>query len=80
MEQLEKIVSAMESGEVGIEESVARYEEAMKLARYCREILDRAEQRIRAIRTGADGKAELADFEPPPPSESPSSADDETRA
>ena len=44
MQRLDAIVAAMESGEIGIEESIARYEEAMALAAHCRQILDSAEQ------------------------------------
>ena len=47
--RLESIVTAMESGEIGIEESIARYEEAMALAAHCRQILDAAELRIQQI-------------------------------
>ena len=40
MKRLDAIVAAMESGEIGIEESLAKYEEAMQLAARCRQILD----------------------------------------
>lgn len=65
MEQLDTIVEAMEAGEIGVEESIARYEEAMKLAAHCRKILDQAEQRIQTIQLDAAGKPEATPFEPP---------------
>jgi exodeoxyribonuclease VII small subunit len=67
MQRLDAIVEAMESGEIGIEESIARYEEATQLARHCRQILDEAEQRIRKIQLDASGQPRIEPFEPPTP-------------
>jgi exodeoxyribonuclease VII small subunit len=64
MERLDAIVEAMEAGEIGVEESIAKYEEAMKLAAHCRKILDEAEQRIQKIQLDAAGKIEATPFEP----------------
>ena len=69
MERLDAIVEAMESGEIGIEDSVSKYEEAMQLASHCREILDQSEQRIRQIQIDSAGKPKTEPFEPPPPAE-----------
>jgi exodeoxyribonuclease VII small subunit len=65
MQRLDAIVSALESGEIGIEDSIAKYEEAMNLAAQCRQILDEAEQRIQQIQINAAGKPEAVPFEPP---------------
>jgi exodeoxyribonuclease VII small subunit len=67
MQRLDAIVAAMESGEIGVEESIAKYEEAMRLAAHCRQILDQAEQRIQKIQLDAAGKPQLSPFEPPAP-------------
>ena len=64
MERLDAIVEAMESGQIGIEESIAKYEEAMRLAADCREILDEAEQRIKKIQQDAAGRLRSEPFEP----------------
>lgn len=78
MQRLDAIVAAMESGEIGVEESIEKYEEAMALAAHCRQILDQAEQRIQKIQLDAAGKPLLTPFEPPP--EAPAGEDeDETR-
>lgn len=61
--RLERIIESLESGEVGIDESLAGYEEAMKLVAHCRKTLDEAEQRIRVIQTNAAGDIEAAPFE-----------------
>jgi len=47
--QLEAIVQAIESGQIGLEESLAKYEQGMKLVSHCRGILDRAEKRIELL-------------------------------
>jgi exodeoxyribonuclease VII small subunit len=65
MQRLDQIVAAMESGEIGIEESIAKYEEAMTLAAHCRAILDDAEQRISKIQLDARGQPQVTPFEPP---------------
>ena len=65
MQRLDAIVEAMESGEIGIEESISKYEEAMKLAAHCRQILDQAEQRIKKIQLDAAGNLRAEPFEPP---------------
>lgn len=62
LSRLDEIVQAMESGAIGIEESIARYEEAMGLAAMCRGILDEAEQRIAKIQLDASGQPQLTPF------------------
>lgn len=52
--KLEKIADAIESGKIGLEESITRYEEGMKLLAQCREILTTAEQRIIKLRPEGD--------------------------
>ena len=49
LEQLEKIVTEVESGEIGLEESISKYENGMKLIKSCRSILNKAEERIQII-------------------------------
>ena len=65
MHRLDAIVEAMEAGEIGIEESISKYEEAMELAAHCRRILDESEQRIKKIQLDAAGKLQTEPFEPP---------------
>ncbi|MBK8915451.1 MAG: exodeoxyribonuclease VII small subunit [Phycisphaerales bacterium] len=64
MKRLETIVEQMEAGEIGLEESVTRYEEAMKLAGHCRQVLDDAELRLQQIQADAGG-VRTAPFDPP---------------
>lgn len=65
LKRLDALVEAMEGGQIGLEESIARYEEAMQLAAHCRKILDEAELRIRRIQLQGDKPPQSAPFEPP---------------
>lgn len=65
MKRLDAIVDAMESGKIGIEEAIDRYEEAMALHAHCQAVLDQAELRIRKIQADASGKITATSFEPP---------------
>ncbi len=57
MERLESIVAQIESGEIGLEESMALYEEGIELTQRCKEILATAEQRVEALsRRTQEGK------------------------
>jgi exodeoxyribonuclease VII small subunit len=80
MQRLDAIVEAMESGEIGIEDSITRYEEAMELAAHCRRILEEAELRIKRIQQDAAGQIRAEAFEPPPtsPEEAEGDEEDET--
>ena len=53
--QLEQIVAAIESGQIGLEDSLAKYEQGMELVKRCRAILDRAEKRIEVLTETKDG-------------------------
>ena len=55
LEKLEKIVEQIESGQIGLEDSIARYEEGIKLVKQCREILDAAEKKIQLLAKGEGG-------------------------
>ena len=56
LKKLEKLTVEIERGEIGLEESIARYEEGMKLVAACRDILTRAEQRIQKLSPTAAGE------------------------
>jgi exodeoxyribonuclease VII small subunit len=49
LQSLEKIVSNMESGELGLEESLAQFEKGIKLARNCQDTLTNAEFRVEQL-------------------------------
>ncbi|MBX3436683.1 MAG: exodeoxyribonuclease VII small subunit [Planctomycetaceae bacterium] len=53
--QLAEIVGELEDGSVGLEESLARFENGMRLLRHCHQVLSQAEQRIEQL-TGFDAE------------------------
>jgi exodeoxyribonuclease VII small subunit len=64
LERLETIVDELESGSLTLEDSIARYEEGMKLSRTLSATLDAAEKRIERLVEGAGGpETEPADLE-----------------
>ena len=53
--ELERILSDIEAGEVGLEESLVKYERGNFLIQHCRSVLNRAEQQIDLLSKAADG-------------------------
>ena len=58
--KLEQLVEQIESGDIGLEESIARYEQGIGLVKQCRSILDAAEKKIQLLAKGDAGQAEPA--------------------
>tara|TARA_Y100001936_G_C16055745_1_gene660871 strand:+ start:1156 stop:1425 length:270 start_codon:yes stop_codon:yes gene_type:complete len=50
MDQLNKIIQGLESGEVKLSESVEKFELGSELAKHCKKLLDDAETRINSIK------------------------------
>ena len=46
IKQLEVIANELEKGDLNLDESVAKFEQGMKLSKTCSEILENAEKRI----------------------------------
>ncbi len=63
LERLEEIVRRMESGDLTLEESLALFEEGVRLTRVCSQRLDEAEKKIEMLTRDAQGevRAEPAD-------------------
>ena len=61
LERLETIVDELEGGTLSLEESIARYEEGVKLTRRLNQTLDEAEKRIERL---IDDEAGTAVTEP----------------
>jgi len=58
LKQLETIAEQIEQGQIGLEESIEKYEQGMALVKQCREILSRAELRIEQLQESENGKLE----------------------
>ena len=61
--RLEGEVKRLESGNMSLDESIAAFEEAVKLVKICNERLENAERRVRVLTEGADGAITDAPFE-----------------
>jgi exodeoxyribonuclease VII small subunit len=53
--RLEELIDQIESGEIGLEESLKRYEQGTALIKRCRSVLDGAQQKIAELSAGANG-------------------------
>jgi exodeoxyribonuclease VII small subunit len=62
MKQLEEIVDSLESGVLGLEESLDTFERGMFLVRTCQEKLDNAETKIAKLVETKDGKLATEPF------------------
>jgi exodeoxyribonuclease VII small subunit len=62
--ELEQILSAIEGGQVGLEESLAKYERGTYLIQHCRTVLNTAEKQIEVLTRSADGGIDSMPLEP----------------
>lgn len=63
IDRLEALIERIESGEIGLEESLKQYEAGMALIRRCRAILSTAERKIAELTVGDDGTLTVAEEE-----------------
>ena len=64
MQQLEKIVNSMESGELGLEDSLKQFEQGIILAKNCQDTLNNAETRVEQL-IEKNGLQQTIPFEDP---------------
>ena len=64
-EELEKLLAAMNSGKISLEESIALFEKGEQLMRYCEKQLMGAEQKIEKILKDRAGNAQVHPDESP---------------
>lgn len=62
MKKLEGIVTELENGKLNLDESVTKFEEGMKIAKQCNNILEEAEKKI-TILLEKDGELKEENFE-----------------
>ena len=64
LNKLEKIVEKMETGELSLDESLAAFEEGIRLSKDCNKKLNQAEEKVKKLLSvDKTGKAETTDFE-----------------
>ncbi|MBQ8175361.1 MAG: exodeoxyribonuclease VII small subunit [Clostridia bacterium] len=64
LSRLEQIVSMLEEGKAGLDESLEAYEEGVKLVKYCHDTLNKAEQRVRILIKNEEGEMTEEPFSP----------------
>lgn len=66
IKELEKIVAALESGDLALEKALEKFEAGIELSRICSKTLDEAEKRVTLLMADERGavKAEPFDTEP----------------
>lgn len=62
--RLERVVGELESGQLGLEASIEKFAEGVKLAHEATRKLDEAERRIDLLVRNADGSEEEVPFDP----------------
>ena len=73
LDALASIVHDLEEGQVGLAESLAKYEQGVKLLRECYELLQKAERRIELLtRVEPSGEPVTEPFDDSPSAQSPS--------
>lgn len=61
---LEKIVKELESGDLPLEKALEKFEAGIKLSRYCAETLDEAEKRVTLLMAGETSGPVETPFDP----------------
>ena len=59
LEDLEKVVERLESGELSLEDSLAAFEEGIGLVKFCNQKLTEVEKKIELLVKDKDGKLQL---------------------
>jgi exodeoxyribonuclease VII small subunit len=63
LDQLEQIVQEMEAGKLSLENALKKFEEGIKLSRYCSQKLEETEKKITLIMESQDGSILEKPFE-----------------
>ena len=63
LEGLESLVEELDRGELGVEEAIKKYEQAVRAYRRCKRYLAQARKKIEILLKDAEGDVETAPFE-----------------
>ncbi len=64
LQELETIVQRLEDGNLSLDESLALFEDGIKLSRLCSQRLDEAEKRVEILLKNENGSLSRQPFEP----------------
>jgi exodeoxyribonuclease VII small subunit len=59
LQELEKVVEQLESGDLSLEDSLAAFEDGVRLVKYCNQKLTEVEKRIELLVKNKEGKLQL---------------------
>ena len=62
LQKVEEIVEQLESGELKLDDSLAKYEQAVKAIKECYQILEAAEKRVEILLKGEGGELKAEPF------------------
>ncbi|MGN1059800.1 MAG: exodeoxyribonuclease VII small subunit [Clostridia bacterium] len=62
MAELEEVVTALEAGQIELDQALLLFEKGIKLSKACQRILDHAEQKVTRLTQTADGDMEEEPF------------------
>jgi exodeoxyribonuclease VII small subunit len=63
MKRLEKIVQELEDGNIGLEESLKKYQEGVGLSQFCTKKLNEAQKTVQILSKKGTGRLEAEPFE-----------------
>jgi exodeoxyribonuclease VII small subunit len=63
LEELEKVVERLESGELSLDDSLAAFEDGVRLVKFCNQKLSEVEKKIELLVKDKDGKLQLKPLE-----------------
>ena len=63
LENLEKLVQQLESGETGLEDSMKKFEEGQELIKFCLEKLNKADEQIKKLEKNSQGNIQVGLFD-----------------
>ncbi len=62
MNELETIVTQLETGDITLDDSLKLFEEGIKLAKTCQNKLEEAEKKVKILTQAGNGEMSLEDF------------------
>ena len=62
LNRLEELVQQLESGEIPLEESIKSFDEGKKLVKFCLDLLDKADIKVKQLEESPSGEFNLSSF------------------
>ena len=62
LNRLEELVQQLEAGDIPLEESIKSFDEGKKLVKFCLELLDKAEIKVKELEESPSGEFNLSSF------------------